>query len=199
MENTTNRKCYATDKLWRKYKETYKLCQKQEGGATLSFHEEQKDKFDETFVRYYDTILEECMTSDTKALDIHKQAAISIVAALESRIVTQPCKQDEIAMGPYTVVLNVALSLLLDNIMAKLDKIGRRDAVKSLSLPNPFACETPYFEVMTRLLCYEDATVEKDMTYQMSYNIFEWAERFFLLEYITYVENDIDPGLMQEI
>lgn len=199
MENKKNRKCYAVDKLWEKYKESYNLCSKKEGGSTLSFHEEQKDTFKRAFEHYYDMILSECMTSDTKALDIHKQAAISIIAAMESEIVTQSCNPNELAMGPYTVVLNVALSLLLENITAKLEKIGRRGAVKTLSLPNPFACETPYFEVLTRLLCYEDSKVQKDITYPMTYNIFEWAERFFLLEYITYVENDVDPGLMQEM
>ncbi len=199
MDNGKNRKCYAVDKLWEKYLETYSLCSKKAGGDTLSFHEEQKDLFGKSFEHYYDMILSECMTSDTKALDIHKQAAISIIAALESGIVTQSCNPNEIAMGPYTVVLNVALSLLFDSIIGKLNKIGQKGAVKSLSMPNPFACETPYFEVLTRLLCYEDSTVQKNINYPMTYNIFEWAERFFLLEYITYIENDIDPGLMQEI
>lgn len=193
-----NRKCYATDKLWAKYKETYDICRTKEDGDTLYFNEGQKGRFEEIFTQYYDTILSECMTTDTKALDAHKQAAISIAAALEAKIITQSCDSDKIAMGPYTIVLNVALSLLSDGIREKLKKMGIKGDVERLSLPDPFACRTPYFEVMTRLLCYEDPSVQKEITYPMNYNIFEWAERFFLLEYITYLENNIDPRVMKD-
>ena len=195
----TKANSYGAIKNWNALKESFLNWSKKSEKGTFCFNEEKKQQFCDRFDDNYNTILNELMTSNTKTLDAHKQAAIIVISALESNVITQTCQDDEmISLGPYAVVLDVALSFLLKTINEKVKKLTK--PIRELSLPTALACERDYFDIMRRLLYYEDPNVkDKGINYKTSFSIIEWADRFFLLEYITLLENHIDPRLVKDI
>ena len=114
-----------------------------------------------------------------------------------SNAIQQSVKDDEIALAPYAVALNVGLSFLLDRLNEKLTAAGAKE-IEEFQLPFPIACDTPYFESLCRMLYYEDNNEGKSgISYEMSLNMVEWADRFFLLEYILLQKNKINPWILK--
>lgn len=185
------------ENFWRALENSYDSWSKKENGSTLSFHSERKNDFFESFSRYYNIIKNQFMTPETKGLDAHKQSAIMVISSLETNIIEQLQEEGKVALGAQAVILDVALSYLEKSINNKLKGIGVKTV--RLKLPTALACETSYFNILRRILYYEDPRVKRDDSfYKMSYNVIEWADRFFLLEYITLLNNGIDPQLVKD-
>lgn len=163
----------------------------------IQFRSDRKDAYRKRYESNYTLIQDHFMSDDTKYLDIHKQIAILVISALEACVIepSQPCDDDSIAIGSYVVALNVALSYLTDYINKKISKGPYSGKTVSIAKPVAFACDTPYFEIMCRMLYYEDPNQKKGGIphYPPGYNILEWADRFYLLEYITILLADINP------
>lgn len=198
MEKLENPSWQGLEKLWKALNDSYDIWRKKENGDSLIFFTERKKDFINKFKEYYEYIKSHYMTSETKALDTHKQISIMVISALEAKIFEQNCDEDKIALGPQAVVLDVALSFLLSSINAKLKDIKLQPI--RLRLPVALACETSYFDILRRMLYYEYSTVEgrEEEGYKKIVNILEWSDRFFLLEYIILLENGIDPRLVKD-
>ena len=75
------------------------------------------------------------------------------------------------------------------NELLKKKRIERR--IPQYSLPLAISCETPYMEIICRLLYYNKN--EEDMCF----NVLELSDRYFLLEYINLIQNGIEPYLLK--
>lgn len=177
------------NRVWEALHETYEHI----NDTTISFDDNAYDEFKTLFTKYYNQILKEFMIKDTKSLDEHKQTAIIIISTIESGVIKQTVPKGNIPLAPYVIALHVGLSFLLDRINERL-KASKQQKIEEFILPLPLACDTPYFETLCRILYYEDALTEKEnITYPMSFNIVEWSDRLFLLEYILLQSNKINP------
>lgn len=173
-------------------------CNQLSTDGDISFHEEAYSQYKNRFTFYYDLVLKQFMTEETKELDEHKQASVIVISAVESNAIQQTVQDDEISLAPYAVALQVGFSFLLDRINEKL-KIAGELPIKEFQLPFPLACNTPYFESLCRMLYYEDGGVKKvGIDYPMTFNIVDWSDRFFLLEYILLQKNKINPWVLRE-
>ena len=196
-EKNSGTKLPAVENFWSELKNSCNKWSKKENGNTLSFHPERKNDFFKLFSKYYNIIKEQFMTPETKGLDAHKQSAIMVISALEANIIEQTQEEGKVALGVQAVILDVAFSYLEKNINNKLEEIGAHTV--KLKLPIALACETSYFDILRRILYYEDQREKiDDDCYKMSYNVIEWSDRFFLLEYITLLSNGIDPQLVKD-
>lgn len=198
-EKVNNKRWYGAEKLWDALQESCDLWNKKESSAQLTFHSERREEFIDIFAKYYESIKEQFMTSDTKALDTHKQVAIMMISAWEANVIEQaPCEEGQIPLGCQAVILDVALSYLEQSVNKKLADIKVRPI--KLKLPEALACDTSYFNILRRMLYYELFLGRQQGSngYGMTYNILEWSDRFFLLEYITLLENGIDPKLIKD-
>lgn len=186
-------------KVWDALKLT---CEQIDGKFGVSFHEENYSKFAEFFEKYYNLLLDQFMTNHTTELDEHKQAAVIVISAIESNAIQQSTVEDNITLAPYAVALNVGLSFLLDRINEKIQKrlgMNEKKTINEFYLPYPLACDTPYFESLCRILYFENGGTEKEgIDYPMKFNIVEWADRFFLLEFILLQQNKINPWQLRE-
>lgn len=195
-------------KAWEGLKD---VCDQIDEDANVRFDEDRYSEFEHLFIRYYELFLDKFMTERTTELDEHKQTAVIIISAIQANVILQSTKEGEIALAPYAVALKVGLSFLLDRINEKLrnckDKLRMTDNqgnevkinIDDFYLPYPLACDTPYFESLCRILYFENGGAEKEgIGYPMEYNIVEWADRFFLLEFILLQQNGINPWLLRE-
>lgn len=156
-----------------------------------------KAAYSKYFSQNYRMIQANFMSKDTDSLDVHKQAAIVAISMLEAQVIKQnsDCSEGQIPIGQYVVALNVALSLLQHDINARLEDSEYSDKHPTISMPIVFACDTPYFEIMCRMLYHEDPARSKDTGWGgLRYNVLEWADRFYLLEYITILTSGINPS-----
>lgn len=182
-------------KVWDALRQT---CEQTGEKSGVTFREEQYSQFEENFERYYNLFRDDFMTEKTTELDEHKQAAVIIVSAIEAGVIHQEVREGMIALAPYAVPLNVSLYFLLDRINEKLKKAGEKE-ITELFLPFPLACDTPYFESLCRILYLENGGAKKEgIAYPMSFSLVEWADRFFLLEYILLQQNSINPSQLRE-
>lgn len=183
------------EKVWDALRQT---CRQTGEKSGVTFREEQRDQFEKNFERYYNLFRTDFMTEKTTELDEHKQAAVIIVSAIEAGAIHQEVRKGMIALAPYAVPLNVSLYFLLDRINEKLKKAGEKEITEFL-LPFPLACDTPYFESLCRILYLENGGAEEEgIAYPMSFSLVEWADRFFLLEYILLQQNSINPSQLRE-
>lgn len=198
-EKANSKRWYGAEKLWDALRESCDFWNKKEDSAQLIFHLERRGEFIDIFAKYYESIKKQFMTPDTKALDTHKQVAIMLLSAWEANAIEQvPCEEGQIPLGCQAVILDVALSYLEQSINKKLADIKVRPI--NLKLPEALACDTSYFNILRRMLYYELflGGQQGSKGYRMSYNILEWSDRFFLLEYIALLENGIDPKLIKD-
>lgn len=156
-------------------------------GAPIRFDETKKGEYIKVFIRHYNTIMDAFMI-DTPELDAHKQAAIVMISCLESQAVIVVEEPDEgtINILPQIIAVNIGLSFMNNALNALLDKMNK-EKISRYFLPIPFACNTPYYEIMCRLLYYEQNRSD------ISFNVLEMADRLFLLDYINLLRNDINP------
>lgn len=174
------------------------ICKQLKGRTGVLFTTEAYSKFKGQFEYHYKIFMDEFMTEETEELDEHKQAAVIVISAIKSNAIQQSVRNDEIALAPYAIALKVGISFLLDRINEKLIGVGEKK-IEEFQLPVPIACDTPYFESLCRMLYYEDSSDDKNgISYPMSLNMVELADRFFLLEYILLLKNNIDPWILKE-
>ena len=185
----------VVDKIWNALRLT---CSQLNDQVNISFQEGNYSQFKKLFTDYYALFLKEFMMQDTRALDEHKQAAVIVISAIQSNAIQQTASEGEIALAPYAVALNVGFSFLLDRINEKLKDISVKP-IEEFQLPYPIACDTPYFETLCRILYFENGGASKEgISYPVTFNIIEWADRFFLLEYILLQQNEINPWRLRE-
>lgn len=188
----------AIERTWNKLKEE---CNKWDS-LQIKSDDDSFKVYSSCFEKQYKMIKDNFMSEDTKVLDAHKQAALVVGCVLETQIIEQSSTdaEDQIPIGPYVVALNVALSLLEDDIKSRLCVDSYSDKQISINMPIPFACNTPYFEIMCRLLYHEDTAQNKNTPWKdLRYNVLEWADRFYLLEYITILTAGINPSVYRDI
>lgn len=157
------------------------------------FHEEKYNDFLNLVKKNYNDIMTRFMKDDTKALDSHKQAAIFTICCLKANVIEHKLENsDKISIVPYMIALNVAISFMIDdmNRILKAKKIGKH--IDQYYFPVAIACETPYEEIMCRLLYYEQKEEDLD------FNILELSDRFFLLEYINLLQRGIEPYKLKD-
>lgn len=176
------------DFVWKAIEKECKKFQKKD--STITFNKDCCKKFDDIFRNYYNDIMARFM-KETKELDAHKQAAIIILSCLESSAITHNAEKGSISIAPELIAINVGLSYMNDRLNEKLVK-KKLKKIKNYSLPIAIACNTPYIEIMSRLLYYEQN--EDDMRF----NVLELSDRLFLIEYITLLENGINPCDLKE-
>lgn len=178
-------------KTWEVIKQGY--LEGRESYPALEFHEENFQAFEGNFEKRYNDIIKKFMRPDTKALDSHKQAAIITVSCLESKIINHPLEDDnKISIVPQLIAVNAGLSYMADclNEVLKREKIEKK--IDKYYLPVAMTCDTPYQEIMCRLLYYE-----QDGGYGISFNVLELADRYFLLEYINLLQYGIEPSQLK--
>lgn len=188
---TENAQRGIIDVAWNAIKEGYKAFSK--NYSRLIFHEERFERFAQLYHEQYDDILSRFMKEGTIALDTHKQAAILTISCLKANVIEHEVNDpDQISIVPQMIAVNVALSYMKDcindNIKAK--RIGKH--IDRYYFPIAIACDTPYEEIMCRILYHEQN--EPDM----SFNILELSDRYFLIEYITLLYRGIEPSLLKE-
>lgn len=149
--------------------------------------------FGQLFQEKYQDIMSRFMNPETNALDAHKQAALITICCLESKAIKHNVKNDnQISIVPQVIAVTVGLSYMKDrlNELLKRKKIGKQ--LKEYYLPVALACDTPYLEIISRILYYEEH--EEDM----QFCVLELSDRFFLLEYINLLQQGIEPSMLKE-
>lgn len=188
---------YAVKHFWEALEQTFNDRRKDNPNINMSFNQGQRNLFEQTFKDYYNNIQNRFMTVGTKALDRHKQAAIFLLSAIKAHVIDQQCSKEEMALAQYVISLDVCLSYLTCCINERLSRIGKR--ISKIELPFAWACGTEYLTILARILYFENDTTEMEGTEKMSYNVLEWSDRFFLLEYITLLQSHIDTRIMKDI
>lgn len=179
------------DVAWNAIKEGYRACSKHCSG--LIFHEEKYGEFARLFEKQYNDVLKRFMKEGTTALDTHKQAAILTISCLEANVIEHELNNpDQISIAPQLIAVNVALSYMKDCINDVIKRKGFGKHIDKYYFPVAIACETPYEQIICRILYHEQN--EPDM----SFNVLELADRYFLLEYITLLYRGIEPSLLKE-
>lgn len=162
----------------------------QEKDPTIKFNEDKFEIFDKLFRQKYQNIMDRFM-KDTTELDAHKQAALITICCLQAKIIEQVVEDGKISIAPELVAINVGLSYMNDRLNERLQK-RHLNQIGEYIFPVPIACETPYIEVMSRILYYEQH--EEDM----SFNVMELSDRYFLIEYINLIQHGVEPLMLKE-
>ena len=173
---------------WQQFKEQYEDFKKNE--QNLVFHDENYDVYDELFRNKYQDILNRFMRETTE-LDSHKQAALITICCLEADVITHKVAEGTISIIPEIIAVNVGMSYMNDRLNELLNKKRIERRIPQYSLPLAISCETPYMEIICRLLYYNKN--EEDMCF----NVLELSDRYFLLEYINLIQNGIEPYLLK--
>lgn len=176
--------CELWDNLRKKTKQIKKY--------QLVFHEDYYDSFKSTFIDQYESICHMYMRPDKRVLDRHKVAAVTIISALQNKVITCDNYPDgyPFFLGCEMIATEVALAWMLDQYNAKLRAYGL-SALRQYTMPEAYACETQYFEIFCRSLYY----AQRD-NYKL--NPIDIAEKLFLLEYITMLSEDIPISALKE-
>lgn len=180
MKETINLVCKAVEQECKRF---------QRQDSSIIFNKENFQIFSDLFKRHYDDIMNRFMR-DTRVLDAHKQAAIIIISILESKVVEHR-PEGKISIVAELIAINVALSYMIERLNEKLSK-KHITKIEKYSLPIAIACDTPYIEIMSRILYYEQTEAD------MSFNILELSDRLFLIEYMNLLENGINPYELRE-
>ena len=170
--------------FWNNLKKTVSFYQ--ENDKDIVFNQDKYDEFKKSFENSYDFVKEKYMKSSVRALDRHKVAAVMIVAALNSNVVSykKTLGEKKHFLGEEMFSTEVALNWMLDALNKKLGELGVNE-VQAYHMPKAFACETPYFDIFCRNLYYAEK--------YYVLNPMDIAEKLYLLEYITILQNGIDP------
>ena len=158
----------------------------------LSFNEDSFSVFKDRFETLYNDIMKEYMRSAVKELDRHKVAAIMIISCIESKLISycvDKLPRKAVFIGAEMIATEVALSWMLEGLNHALRLADERESIKYYVMPSAFACDTPYFEIFCRNLLYAQKN--------FCLNPLEIAEKLFLLEYITLLENRVDPRILR--
>ncbi len=178
------------DVAWKTIKEGYE--ESREVYPDLVFNSEKFEEFSVLFRKKYEDIMARFMKKNTEALDAHKQAAILTICCLELNVIQHNLQDaDQISIVPQLIAINVGLSYMRNCINDILKKKKIHKKIDNYYLPIAIACDTPYQEIICRILYYEQN--EEDM----SFNVLELSDRYFLLEYINLLQRGIEPHLLK--
>ncbi len=159
----------------------------------IIFHAEKKDEYAKLFEKYYIDIINRFMKEGTETLDSHKQAAIITICCLELNIIEHNIDDpNEISIVAQMIAVNAAFIFMTDCMNELLRKKWIKKKIEQYYFPVAIACDTPYYEIICRLLYYEQH--EEDM----KFNILELSDRYYLLEYINLLQRGIEPKLLKE-
>lgn len=126
-----------------------------------------------------------------KHLDRHKQAAILIYCVIQEKIFSaNNVPEGQIFVGNYSIALALGLTYMKDRLNEVLEAVGEKQ-IEEFSEIVPFTCDTPIFDVIYRNLYFEQET-------DKNAHIFTLSNTLFLYEYITLLENGIDPKALKE-
>lgn len=162
----------------------------QKDDSSIVFNESQYDTFSSLFREQYNSIMNRFM-KETTELDSHKQAAIITISALKAHIVEHEVDEGVISIVPQLIAINVGLSYMNDRLNENLTKKHIKE-IAQYTLPIAVACDTPYIEIMSRILYYEQYEADMD------FNVMELADRYFLIEYINLMQHRIEPYLLKQ-
>lgn len=178
------------DAYWKELKNTVEYYQKQD--PALSFDESKYEEFKNTFKQLYKEIKSKYMKPSVAALDRHKVVAVMIITVLKLNIITyeKELKEKYNFLGSEMFATEVALTWMLDSLNKKLEPLGIKEKIESYHMPNAFVCSTPYFEVFSRNLFFSNR--------DYILNPLDIADKLFLLEYITLIQNGVNPDLLKE-
>lgn len=160
----------------------------------VSYQEDKESKLKELFISKYEYVMEKFMDAETKSLDAHKQASILTISCLESEIIMpkdDKLGEDEINIFPEVLSVNLGLSYMLASLNRNLQDHRMKQKVKKYLFPIAFSCDTPYMEIICRILYY-------DKEEKMPYSVLDLSERYFLIEYITLLQSGIEPLKLKE-
>ncbi len=187
-----------TDKIWKVIGKNAE--QMREQYPSLVFHDEKKEEFDQEFKRQYQETMSRFMTDSTKELDSHKQAALIIICCLKIGVIeySEDAGEDNkecqtIPLVSQIIAVNTGLSFMQSYLSERLRKKKISTQVEQYYFPVAFACNTPYGNIMCRILYYE-----QHKEHGMDFNVLELADRLFLLEYINLLQYGIEPTLLKE-
>lgn len=151
------------------------------------------DEFKSTFNELYEYAKNNYMNAKVENLDLHKTAAITAV----SICIVQPLECDK-KLGEKFFVLNeilaisTALSSLQYFLNERLDKFENK-RIEKISLMETINCKDDFSFILSRNLFFhrKDRTLSEAEPF-LKDSILDLAAVFYMLEYITLKENEID-------
>lgn len=159
---------------------------------SLIFHDDKQEQFSKLFQKSYYDVIQKFMTEETKTLDAHKQAALLTICFLQLNIIEHPLENtNEISIIPQMIALDISFTYMLKCLNDSLQKHGIKKKVERYYMPVATACDTPYPEIICRILYYEQNDAD------MGFNILELSDRYFLIEYINLLQHGIEPHLLK--
>lgn len=158
----------------------------------ISFNNNTKEIFAQTYQHNYDAIMKIYMDDSVKILDRHKQSAILIHSIVACKVFTpsRPLNKDEIFIGEQQIALMLGLSYMKDCLNDILTAHGK-ETIERYQFPIAFSCETDYFDILTRDLYLQSH--KDDSVY-----ILFLAHVLFFIEYLTLKEKGIDDSVLRE-
>lgn len=147
------------------------------------------EQFRSSYVEQYKYILDNYMKDKNESLDRHKVAAIIIIAIIKAAVL-KPKTLDEKFTGNYALAVDVALNYMLDEVNEILRE-NDKQRIEGYVFPKATTCKTEYYKIFYRNIYY----IEKNAEWTL--NPLDIAERLFLLEYITLLENKMDPNTIK--
>ncbi len=176
--------------LWDNLKERTSLAQKH--GWKISVNKSAHGLFQKRFEDLYRTMKDVYMRKGVVRLDRHKVAAVTIIAAIESKAVLYngADEKSQVFLGCEMLATEVALAWMLEQFNLKIEKAGYKPIGK-YRMPEAYTCDTPYFEILCRSLYY----AQRD-GYKL--NPIDISEKLYLLEYITMLAYGIPQSALKE-
>lgn len=159
----------------------------------VGWEENTFERFNTSFRDLYHFIQDKYMSKDVDELDRHKVAAIIVTSLIKASplVVRKAPENDMLFLGNHYIALQIALAYMLNLLNQELRDRDLPEVDKYM-LPEAFSCETNYMDIMARNLYFSENNPAWNI------NPLDWAERFFLLEYITLKERGIDMRRLKE-
>ncbi|MCM1439752.1 MAG: hypothetical protein NC131_11225 [Roseburia sp.] len=150
------------------------------------------EKFDLYFNEEYDLFRKKYMIRGDEELDRHKVAALIIVAAMRSQLISceGKVKSGYFNLQSENIIVDVAFAWIKNELNLLIMKKDPSKKVMKLIMPEAFACDTSYYNIFCRSLHYS--------YHENLLNVLELAEKLFLIEYIAVRENKIPISYLKE-
>ncbi|MBQ3544650.1 MAG: hypothetical protein IJA34_06660 [Lachnospiraceae bacterium] len=170
------------EKIWELLECNIKEMNKKSQDVILNY--EAHDRFYDYFKELYAEIKKNYMKNEVKNLDRHKVSGIIIVTIIKSDVIQYKGKMEEnyIFFGKYVIATSVAITYMQDRLNEKILDKGEKIIYK-LKFPKNLSYEYSYFEMFCRNLYFAD------INNKWGLNPLDIAEKLFLLEYISLIED----------
>lgn len=157
----------------------------------IIFNKNQKDLFFKKFENEYYSLLNGYMKNSCPGLDRHKQTAILIKSIVDENLFTAPNKNGKIFIGCEQIALIIGIYYMLTELNKALADKGVNQKITQYVFPNALACNTKYFDILTRDLYFQKHDNNSVYVLLVSHIL-------FLIEYLTLKENGITPEILSE-